>query len=101
MITITKEDKFYCIDIQNKKIPSFIIKDDSVIELMKINDLKSFMNYSSENEKIVGISCGFEHSLALTESGRIFGWGDNECGALGFDDRYSCEPIIIDLNLKI
>jgi alpha-tubulin suppressor-like RCC1 family protein len=63
---------------------------------------KSFKNYCFENEKIVMISCGEYHSLVLTESGRVFGWGDNECGQLGVDIKHSSEPIIIELNdLKI
>jgi alpha-tubulin suppressor-like RCC1 family protein len=60
--------------------------------------LKSFENYSFENEKIVMISCGFEHSLALTESGRVFGWGHNFYGQLGVNVMHSSEPIIIELN---
>jgi hypothetical protein len=40
LIIITKEDEFYCIDIDNDNIPSFIINDDnSVIENMIIKDL--------------------------------------------------------------
>jgi alpha-tubulin suppressor-like RCC1 family protein len=46
------------------------------------------------------ISCGWKHSLALTESGRVLSWGSNYWGQLGVDD--SSEPIIIELNdLKI
>jgi hypothetical protein len=159
-IIVTKDDLFYCIDIRNDNIPSFIVNDDnSVIQNMIIQDLchkqindininecrtypygetlypyptrstfltqsgkvyeanedeifnsekyihfelKSFKNYSFKNEKIVMISCGLEHSLALTESGRVFGWGDNYSGQLGVDVRRSSEPIIIKLNdLKI
>jgi hypothetical protein len=33
--------------------------------------------------KIIGISCGKHHSLALTESGHVFGWGQNTGGQLG------------------
>jgi translation initiation factor 2 beta subunit (eIF-2beta)/eIF-5 len=196
LIIITNEDLFYCIDIENENIPSFIINNDnSSIESMivkdlchkKINDIKinylsnycfarneyniyyydikygvmkeyvseekiidiccgrrhsilltqsgkvyeynvndnerknsvkyscfeltSLKNYNFENEKIVMISCGDVdslgggmHSLALTESGRVFGWGDNDRGQLGIgigvDD--SSEPIIVKLNdLKI
>jgi alpha-tubulin suppressor-like RCC1 family protein len=44
------------------------------------------------------ISCGFEHSLALTESGRVFGWGHNFYGQLGVNVMHSSEPIIIELN---
>ncbi len=40
-------------------------------------ELKSFMNYSFENERIVMISCGRWHLLALTESGHVFGCGNN------------------------
>jgi alpha-tubulin suppressor-like RCC1 family protein len=40
-------------------------------------NLKSFKNYSFENEKIVMISCGRWHSLAFIERGRVFGWGSN------------------------
>jgi alpha-tubulin suppressor-like RCC1 family protein len=65
-------------------------------------ELKSFKNYSFENDKIVMISCGYTHSLALTESGRVFGWGWNGFGQLGVDVEHSSEPIIIELNdLKI
>jgi hypothetical protein len=37
----------------------------------------------SKNEKVVMISCGFHHSMALTESGRVFSWGYNSSGQLG------------------
>jgi serine/threonine protein kinase len=191
LIIITKEDLFYCIDIWDENIASFILNDDnSVIQSMivkglcykRINDiginywskycfarntdeykiyyydikygvikeyiseqkiidmcccethsilltqcgkvyeykdvmnederkkndkyihfeLKSFKNYSFENNKIVMISCGLRHSLALTESGRVFGWGSNWSGQLGVGVRHSSEPTIIKLNyLKI
>jgi hypothetical protein len=37
-------------------------------------------------EKIIQISCGYEHSMALTESGRVFSWGCNEFSQLGLDN---------------
>jgi hypothetical protein len=40
LIIVTKEDKFYCIDIEYENIPSFIINNDnSVIESMIVEDL--------------------------------------------------------------
>jgi hypothetical protein len=64
--------------------------------------LKSFKNNSFENEKIVMISCGGYHSLALTESGRVFYWGYNELRALCVNVGYLSEPVIVKLNgLKI
>jgi hypothetical protein len=39
LIIITKEDLFYCINIYNENIPSFIINNDHVIDLMIVQDL--------------------------------------------------------------
>jgi hypothetical protein len=67
-----------------------------------IEKVKSFKNHSFDNEKIVMISCGGWHSLALTESSHVFGWDHNIRGQLGVDVIHSSEPIIIELNdLKI
>jgi hypothetical protein len=187
LIIVSKDDLFYCIDINNENIPFFIINNDNaVIESMIIKDLcykqindlnvdcqskycfarnqytiycydikygvtkeyiseekiidiscrynysilltqsgkvyqyllndykrknsekyihfelKLFKNCSFENDKIVMISCGKEHSLALTESGGVFGWGHNYWGQLGVNVRHSNEPVIIIWNsLKI
>ena len=50
-----------------------------------------------EGEKVIQISAGFSHSLALTESGRVFSWGRNDLGQLGlgdsFTDMYSMEDM--------
>ncbi len=32
------------------------------------------------------ISCGCYHSMALTESGCVYIWGDNRCGQLGIEN---------------
>lgn len=57
---------------------------------------------SLNNEDIVQIAAGFDHSLALSAKGEIFGWGRNNNGQLGhsdsFIDIYSMEdlPRMID-----
>jgi alpha-tubulin suppressor-like RCC1 family protein len=38
-----------------------------------------------DEEKVVMISCGKKHSMALTESGRVFSWGNNSWGQLGLE----------------
>jgi hypothetical protein len=89
---------------QSGKVYEYIvdIKERENSEKYIYFKLKSFKNYSFESEKIVMISCGFGHSLALTESGRVFGWGSNGLGQLGVAVEDSSEPIIIELNdLKI
>jgi hypothetical protein len=35
------------------------------------------------NERVVMISCGWKHSMALTECGHVYSWGSNEFGQLG------------------
>jgi alpha-tubulin suppressor-like RCC1 family protein len=36
--------------------------------------------------KIVGASCGFVHTVLLSDDGRIWTFGDNDCGQLGHGD---------------
>ncbi|KAH9829794.1 Regulator of chromosome condensation (RCC1) repeat [Teratosphaeria destructans] len=43
---------------------------------------------------IVKIACGDYHSLVLDKEGRVFSWGDNSSGQLGFD--HSAESSIVD-----
>jgi alpha-tubulin suppressor-like RCC1 family protein len=43
---------------------------------------------------IAKIACGDHHSLALDKDGRVFTWGDNSLGQLGFD--YNPETSIVD-----
>ncbi len=40
-----------------------------------------------EDEVVVGVECGREHTLALAASGRVFGWGYNGLGQLGLGSR--------------
>ena len=35
--------------------------------------------------KVTHVVCGHSHSLALTAEGRLYAWGDNSYGQLGFD----------------
>ncbi|XP_074657559.1 RCC1 and BTB domain-containing protein 1-like [Tubulanus polymorphus] len=34
-------------------------------------------------KKVVSIACGSHHSLALTDTGEAFSWGQNNCGQIG------------------
>jgi tRNA A-37 threonylcarbamoyl transferase component Bud32 len=50
------------------------------------------------DERVIMISCGGWHSLALTESGCVYSWGYNECGQLGIGNTIdSNKPILIAL----
>jgi hypothetical protein len=55
-----------------------------------------------DNEKVVMISCGYWHSLALTESGRVFGWGLNSDGQLGTGNTdISSKPSMICFSIDV
>ena len=40
-------------------------------------------NNTSESQKILQVSLGFDHSAAITEDGSLYMWGSNEYGQLG------------------
>jgi hypothetical protein len=54
------------------------------------------------NERVVMISCGYLHSMALTECGHVYSWGYNKFGQLGIGNtENSNEPkfvAVIDEN---
>jgi RCC1 and BTB domain-containing protein len=55
------------------------------------------------DQKILQISCGYYHSMSLTESGHVFNWGNNEFGKLGLgNEKDTFTPKIIKLdNVRI
>jgi alpha-tubulin suppressor-like RCC1 family protein len=55
-----------------------------------------------DSEKVVMISCGYRHSLAL--SGRVFSWGNNSSGQLGYnnvDTDYLNKPSLVLMSNEI
>lgn len=55
-------------------------------------------------KNIKSISCGPDHTIALTESNKIYVWGSNDCGQLGLGDynsRNSPQELILDTTSEI
>ena len=49
------------------------------------------------NEPVRMCACGSAHTVAVTERGRVYTWGDGESGALGHGDRESvAEPLAVN-----
>jgi RCC1 and BTB domain-containing protein len=52
-------------------------------------------------EKIISIACGGQHSLALTDTGKVYSWGFNKTGQLGIGNTfYNKENIPMKINLS-
>jgi alpha-tubulin suppressor-like RCC1 family protein len=44
--------------------------------------------------RIVDIACGYNHSIAVSENGKCYGWGNNEFGQLGIGNNSNIiEPV--------
>ncbi len=41
----------------------------------------------TENCKIIDIECGFNHSIAKSDKGKIYAWGDSAYGKLGYKEN--------------
>jgi alpha-tubulin suppressor-like RCC1 family protein len=57
-----------------------------VKQVKSTNDKISFSFISRDffpNQKIIKISCGSSHTLALSDKGTVFSWGSNSNGRLG------------------
>jgi alpha-tubulin suppressor-like RCC1 family protein/tRNA A-37 threonylcarbamoyl transferase component Bud32 len=57
------------------------------------DQLKPIKVKGFNNERVVMISCGKWHSMALTDNGYVYSWGDKDCGQLGIGNTvHSNEP---------
>jgi hypothetical protein len=69
------------------------------IESGSVSQLRPVKINFSINEKFKAISCGAYHSMALTESGRVFSWGENDDGQLGVGNFTNFnKPELIQMN---
>jgi alpha-tubulin suppressor-like RCC1 family protein len=70
--------------------------DRGQLGLNQNSDLDSFALLSLpelfDNEVVVLIKAGYEHSIIFTSSGRIFTWGDNRNHQLGIDNANQMLP---------
>ena len=53
---------------------------------------------SFDSEKIISISCGNNHALALTQTGKVYAWGYNHAGELGLKHNYEVfKPKLVEM----
>jgi alpha-tubulin suppressor-like RCC1 family protein len=52
------------------------------------------------NERVQSVACGDDFTLALTSDGKVFSWGDNNCGQLGITSDGEVEWISEPTSVK-
>ena len=62
---------------------------------------EEIVNLSKFNERIIQIKCGFKHSVALSQNGKIFVWGNNSFGQLGNKNLKNLLPNLLCFKDKI
>ena len=50
-----------------------------------------------EDKLVTSVACGFNHTVALTEEGEVYGWGFNKDGRVGCDSK----EMVVDIPTKI
>jgi alpha-tubulin suppressor-like RCC1 family protein len=88
------------IDMSCGAYHSVVLTQNSEVYVWGYNNLGQIGNGSEElfqlipiklnefnDEKVISISCGFYHSMALTYCGHVYSWGDNESGQLGLENN--------------
>jgi alpha-tubulin suppressor-like RCC1 family protein len=83
LFIITKKETFFEINCKRENIRSFAENAFPVIE----PEIKSNLCY----KKIIKLAYGSEHWVALSHEGKIYSWGDNECGQLGDGNGNCCK----------
>ncbi|KAL9643296.1 hypothetical protein ABK040_014752 [Willaertia magna] len=111
LLNFTKQDPIK--KIFGKFSPTFVLLSrKGNVYLFGNHRYKNYLNENNKikeellnGEKIVKVTCGDTHILLLTESGKIFGLGDNYYGQLGLNEyKMECGgygTIIVTKNRKI
>jgi alpha-tubulin suppressor-like RCC1 family protein len=93
-VVLTDEGEVYCWGFNKSGLTDFTSGDDYQIIPIKVNGF--------DGKKIKAISCGYRHSMALTECGSVYSWGNNKWGqsrVKKFDNFLS--PKMVALNNAI
>jgi alpha-tubulin suppressor-like RCC1 family protein len=59
----------------------------------------SFFDNLADDDRVVQIAVGANHSLALTSSGKLYSWGFGESAQLGHGLSSSCTSLSLSLSL--
>jgi len=74
------------------------INTNYIMELSKLQLIPRMVFFEKEY-KIESVACGYNHTLALTLDGKVFSWGNNKYGCLGFinfEEEFNDYPKMVD-----
>lgn len=59
--------------------------------------------FAEAKEDILKVSCGWDHSIAISAAGQVFTWGSGANGKLGHGDEESCDlpTLVKDMDGKV
>lgn len=55
---------------------------------------------SNFESRVLSISAGSHHNMAVTTEGKLWAWGDSEFGQVGLGERRRCKPTPLNPNTK-
>ncbi|KAL9642033.1 hypothetical protein ABK040_004085 [Willaertia magna] len=108
LLNFTKEDPIQKIFAKFSPIFVLLSKKGNVYLFGASEKYNIYLNENNtikkellNGERIVEVACGYAHILLLTESGKIFGFGDNYYGQLGVKEDYSNVGNYKDIKFRI
>jgi alpha-tubulin suppressor-like RCC1 family protein len=94
MGVLTKDNKLYTWGYNDYGQLGWGLHGDGRVGQQKPNQVKGLL----EAEDVIDFACGGGHTVAITKSSRIFGWGSNTNGQLGHALR-NCFPEPVEIPL--
>jgi len=79
MGVLTKEGKLYTWGYNDFGQLGYGLHGEGRVGQQRPNQVKGLI----ENEEVIDFACGGGHTVAITKSSRVFGWGSNTNGQLG------------------
>jgi alpha-tubulin suppressor-like RCC1 family protein len=93
-VVLTNKGEVYSWGFHRSGLTGYLSDGDYQISPIKVDGF--------DGKKVKAISCGYWHSMALTECGRVYGWGNNKWGQLGVKNCESSEKAeIIEISCDI
>lgn len=72
------------------------VEEPGIPEKVPGLDGKRFVGVKYDYHVQIKVCTGHVHTLALTEDGEVYAWGNNKTGCVGSENRGTCEPQLVE-----